>query len=95
MLSQSWRTISGLIAGLAAIAGTVLNGFFYLLLPILVIRHDFGWYPMFAAAWFSFLVLTIIVAIRSPFRALVVPVVALAVVIAWLTVGQLYLGWSA
>lgn len=94
MLSGSWRTVGGIVAGLVAIAGTVLTGFFYLLLPILVLEHDFGWYWMFAAAWFGFLVLTIMIAIRSPIRALIVPVIALFVVVAVLTVGQLYFGWS-
>jgi hypothetical protein len=93
MLSESWRTIGGVIAGLVAIAGTVLTGFFYLLLPILVV--PLAWYWIFAVAWFGFLVLTIMVAIRSPFRALIIPPVALVLVVAWLTFGQVYLGWAA
>ena len=93
MLSGDWRTVGGVVAGLAAIVGTVLTGFFYLLLPVLVV--PVGWYWTFAVAWLGFLVLTIMVAIRSPFGALIVPVVALIVVIFWLTLGQNYLGWTA
>jgi hypothetical protein len=93
MLSSSWRTVGGAVAGLVAIAGTVLTGFFYLLLPILVV--PLAWYWAFAVAWFGFLMLTIVVAIRSPIRALIVPPIALVVVVAWLTIGQTYLGWAA
>ena len=93
MLSESWRTAGGVVAGLVAISGTVLTGFFYLLLPILVV--PLSWYWLFAVAWFGFLVFTIMIAIRSPFRALLIPPAALVVVVVWLTIGQNYLGWSA
>lgn len=68
------------------------EGFFYLLLPILVV--PLAWYWAFAVAWFGFLMLTIVTAIRSPYRALIVPPVALVVVVVWLTIGQNYLGWA-
>jgi hypothetical protein len=93
MLSNSWKTLGGVIAGLVAIAATVLTGFFYLLLPILVV--PLAWYWTFAVAWFGFLMLTIVIAIRSPIRALIVPPIALVVVVLWLTIGQKYLGWAA
>jgi len=93
MLSQSWRTAGGVVAGLVAVTGTVLTGFFYLLLPILVV--PLAWYWTFAVAWFVFLIITIMIAIRSPFGALLIPPAALVVVVVWLTLGQTYLGWNS
>ena len=85
------RRSAQLIARIAAFAALLASGYFTAT-SVLVAPMPWPW--IFGSVWLGFVVATILVAFRWPYRALGVALMSVAVVLMALRIGQSMLDWG-
>jgi hypothetical protein len=80
------------MASVLAVLGMVALGLFYVGVTAVIVPAP--WFYVFWLAWLVLLVLTIVLAIRRPTRALVVPLASAAFIATALAIGLATLGWG-
>lgn len=80
------------VAGLLAILGHLVAAFAYILLPMLVV--PFPALYAFWATWVIILGASIWWLRRHPWRSFVLPLVGLVLVVAAVSLGERFLGWT-